>query len=188
MSELPAIVRFGYELGQLQEERRNGWKRLGVQPESVAEHSVRAAQLAYVMACMEGHPNPGDVSAHALFHDIAETRTGDADKVHRQYVDAQEEAAVRDQTADLGDAGHAICQMWLDVDNRATPAGNIAKDADYIEMAFRAKELITQGHPDAQLWIDGIRDSLVTDSAKRLLAALEAADPNEWWKRVCGFA
>ena len=40
---------------------------------------------------------------------------------------------------------------------------------------------------DAQLWIDGIRDALQTESARTLLTALEEADANEWWKRVCGF-
>lgn len=184
--ETQRIVSLIHELGQLQQEKRNGWKRLGAEPESVAEHSLRAAQLAFILAWMEGHPNPHEVCAHAVFHDVAETRTSDLDKVHREYTDASEEAAVRDQTAGLGEAGEAILKMWQDVDRRATPAGAIAKDADYLEMAFKARELMWQGHMDAQLWIDGIRDALQTESAKQLLATLEQVDPNEWWKRVCG--
>lgn len=188
MTELDsaAIIRFIHELGQLQQEKRNGWKRLCAEPESVAEHSLRAAQLAFVLAWMEGHPNPHEVCTHAVFHDIAETRTSDLDKVHREYTDAHEERAVCEQTAELGDIGEAISQMWKDVDERTTPAGTIAKDADYLEMAFKASEFMRQGYADAQLWIDGIRDALQTESAKRLLDALEEADPNEWWKRVCG--
>ena len=55
-------------------------------------------------------------------------------------------------------------------------------------MAFKASEFMRQGYADAQLWIDGVRDALQTESAKRLLNALEEADPNEWWKRVCGLS
>jgi putative hydrolase of HD superfamily len=181
-----AIVRFIYELGQLQKENRNGWKRLGAEPESVAEHSLRAAQLAFVLAWLEGHPNPHEVCTLTVFHDVAETRASDLDKVHRQYTDAREEHAVREQTAELGEIGDSILQMWKDVEQRSTPAGTIAKDADHLEMAFKASELRRQGYADAQLWIDGIRDSLQTESARKLLTALEEADPNEWWKRVCG--
>ncbi len=188
MADPQPIVRLIHELGQLQEEKRNGWKRLGAEPESIAEHSLRAAQLAFILASMEGHPNPHEVCAHAVFHDVAETRTSDLDKVHQEYTDAREEQAVRDQTAELGECGEEIVQMWKAVDERATPAGAIAKDADYLEMAFKAREFMWQGFMDAQLWIDGIRDALQTESAKQLLAALEEADPNEWWKRVCGFA
>ena len=189
MSNIPPrpIIRLMHELGQLQEEKRNGWKRLGAEPESVADHSLRAAQLAFILASMEGHPNPHEVCTHAVFHDIAETRTADLDKVHREYTDAREEAAVRDQTAELGQTGAAILKMWQDVDERKTPAGVIAKDADYLEMAFKAREFISQGFPEARLWVDGIRDALRTESAKTLLVALEEADPHEWWKRVCGF-
>ena len=181
-----AIVRFIFELGQLQHEQRSGWQRLGVAAESVAEHSLRSGQLAYVLAHLEGHPNPAEVATHAMFHDVAETRTGDPDKVHREYVTADEARAVREQTEAMGPLGEAVYRMWLDVERRSTPAGVIAKDADHLEMAFRARELICQGHPTAQLWIDGIRDGLRTESARRLLEAVEEADPGEWWKRVCG--
>ena len=181
-----AIIRFIHELGQLQQEQRNGWKRLGVKPESVAEHSLRAAQLAFVIAWMEGHPHPHEVCTHAVFHDVAETRASDLDKVHRAYTDANEERAVREQTEELGEMGLAISRMWKDVDERSTTAGTIAKDADYLEMAFKARELIWQGYADAQLWIDGVRGVLQTESSKKLLNVLEKTDPNEWWKRVCG--
>lgn len=183
--ETAAIVRFIHELGQLQQEQRNGWKRLGAKPESVAEHSLRAAQLAFVIAWMEGYPHPHEVCTLTVFHDVAETRASDLDKVHREYTDAREERAVREQTAELGEIGEAIVRMWKEVDDRSTAAGTIAKDADYLEMAFKARELMRQGYSDAQLWIDGVRGALQTESAKKLLTVLEKTDPNEWWKRVC---
>nr|GID85867.1 hypothetical protein Ade03nite_47910 [Actinoplanes derwentensis] len=42
-----AIAAFGYELGLLKRVRRTGWWHAGVRdPESVAEHTMRTAQLA----------------------------------------------------------------------------------------------------------------------------------------------
>ena len=49
-----------------------------------------------------------------------------------------------------------------------------------------SREFVWRGYADVQLYIDGIRDSLQTESAKNLVNALEESDPNEWWKRVCG--
>ena len=39
--------------------------------------------LAFVLAWMEGHPNPHEVCTHAAFHDIAETRASDLDYQER---------------------------------------------------------------------------------------------------------
>jgi putative hydrolase of HD superfamily len=46
-----ALAAFGYELGVLKRIRRAGWWHVGVRdPESVAEHSLRVAQLAAIIA------------------------------------------------------------------------------------------------------------------------------------------
>jgi 5'-deoxynucleotidase YfbR-like HD superfamily hydrolase len=48
-------MNLGYELGVLKRLRRTGWWHAGVRdPESVAEHSMRAAQLAALIAAEEG--------------------------------------------------------------------------------------------------------------------------------------
>ena len=57
---------------------------------------------------------------------------------------------------------------------------------------LRALGAPTLGHLDPQYigYMDEacqmMRDVFQTESAKQLLGALEEADPNEWWKRVCG--
>src|SRR5262249_19235042 len=64
-----AIVRFTFELSQLREETRHGWLRIHENPESVAEHTQRAAALGYFLACREGFADPNLVvtrDAHAL--------------------------------------------------------------------------------------------------------------------------
>jgi putative hydrolase of HD superfamily len=50
-----ALAAFGYELGILKRIRRAGWWHAGVRdPESVAEHTMRVAQLAALLAAEEG--------------------------------------------------------------------------------------------------------------------------------------
>lgn len=49
--ESTAIAAFGYELGLLKRIRRAGWWHVGVRdPEPVAEHSLRTAQIAALLA------------------------------------------------------------------------------------------------------------------------------------------
>lgn len=48
------LAAFGYELGVLKRIRRAGWWHAGVRdPESAAEHSMRVAQLAAIIAAEE---------------------------------------------------------------------------------------------------------------------------------------
>src|SRR6185312_5068011 len=81
-----AIAAFGYELGILKRIRRSGWWHIGVQdPESVAEHTMRAAQLAALIAAEEG-ADPARAAFLALWHDSQETRTGDLPHTATAYL------------------------------------------------------------------------------------------------------
>jgi hypothetical protein len=51
--DFDAVVRFTFELGQLRQEVRHGWLRIYENPESVAEHSQRAACLGYLLAVFD---------------------------------------------------------------------------------------------------------------------------------------
>src|SRR5262245_62593946 len=106
-----AIVRFTFELSQLREEARHGWLRIHENPESVAEHTQRAAALGYLLACREGFADPNLFVAMIVFHDMHETRVGDRDMVQKRYVRAEEERAALEQVRDLGGAGQAIFRM-----------------------------------------------------------------------------
>jgi putative hydrolase of HD superfamily len=183
-TEDKAAVKFVFELEQLKLTRRSGWHHIGADPESVAEHTQRASALAFLLAVSEGHPHPELVVTMVVFHDMHEARTGDDDLVQKRYLKVDGRKAVEEQTATLGPAGIAIMMMWDEVESRSTTAGTIAKDADILEMAFAARELVVRGFPDAQAWIDAVRDRLKTDSAKRWLEILEKADPSDWWKSI----
>ena len=180
------LVRFGFELGQLRTEARHGWNRIYESPESVAEHTHRAASLGYILAHRAGFKDPALVAAMVLFHDVQETRTGDVDRVQRRYLKVEKHQAVLDQTRELGAAGKAIFDMWKEVEEAETEAGKLAKDAEILEMVFMARELVIKGNADAQVWIDTSRDRLKTKGALELLEMIEKADSSDWWKKVCG--
>ena len=186
MSSLPsdeAIVDWLFELAQLKRIPRSGWHRVGVErPESVAAHNLRAAQLAYALAHLEGHPDPAQVVAMVVFHEVGETRVGDLDRIAKAYTTRAEDRAAHDQLRPLGDLGREIIALWEECEEAATPAGAIAKDADLLEACFTAREYVETGHAEAQAWIDATRPKLRTASARRLVDVLESRSFSDWWK------
>ena len=176
------IIDFAHELGQLRRVSHEGWKLLGMDhPDTVAEHSLRAAQIGYMLALMEGFDQPERVAAMLCFHDMAEARIGDIHKLANRYIVADEERAAREQTEKLGPVGERIFALWDETEERSTQAGIIAKDADYLEQAVTGKEYLEQGFERAQQWIDNVAKAVRTTSAKRLVAELATGHSNDWW-------
>jgi putative hydrolase of HD superfamily len=177
------ICNFIFELGQLRRIRHEGWKLASVAlPESVAEHSLRVAQIGYMLAVLEDYDNPAEVCTMAVFHDMGETRIGDLHKVANRYVNADEHRAVMDQMGPLGTLGTAILGMWEQVNECRSQAGIIAHDADLLEMAVTSREYVEMGYQTAHSWLENIAPRLQTPSAQRLIQSLRTMSPNEWWQ------
>jgi putative hydrolase of HD superfamily len=97
------LAGFAFELGVLKRLRRTGWSHVGVRDaESVADHSLRVAQLASLIAVEEG-ADPARAALLAVWHDSQETRTGDIPHTARPYLADQidPEAVTTDQVAGL---------------------------------------------------------------------------------------
>ncbi len=111
--ELDEAVKLAHEWGQLKMLPRTGWLRAGIEhPESVAEHSLRAAMLAWMLAGLEG-ADPERAATLALFYDSQETRTTDLDHVARRYLHAtSNEQVTADQTAALPGHSRHGCVGW----------------------------------------------------------------------------
>ncbi len=181
------IVDFVFELGHLRRIKHEGWRLAGVErPDSVAEHSMRATQIAYFLAKMEGYENPYKVCTMVAFHDCGECRIGDIHKVANRYIDADEKKAVEEQLEVLGADGAEVLQMWNEVEERSTEAGRIAKDADLVEQAFTAKEYLELGFKTQQ-WIDAVEERVQTESAKKLVAEMKKSDSGDWWQDLKKF-
>lgn len=184
--ETKDIVNFIFELSQLKRLRHSGPLLGGVKdPDTVAEHACRAAQIGYILAVMENNPNPDKVAMMLIIHDNAEARIGDQNKVSARYYDNKEAEAkaFSDQLDLLGDAVKKKWQRYFaEYENRTSPEGIVAKDADWLETAFQAKEYYDIGYTYMMNWIDNVEKALETKSAKELIKEMRETNFTDWWK------
>lgn len=179
------IAAFVYELGILKRIRRSGWWHAGVRdPESVAEHSLRVAQIAAIIAAEEG-ANAERASLLAIFHDSQETRTGDLPPTVKSYIAKPDPHEITvDQTARLSERAQAMVRDVVDEYELAqSPESKCARDADKLEMLFQAIEYRDVGVARVQGWIDSGRKSLTTETARRVAKAAVTTSPLAWRDR-----
>ena len=81
------VVNLIFEVFHLKKVSHEWWKVAGVSnPDSVAEHSLNAAQIGYILAKME-QADANKVTAILVWHDIAETRIWDMHRIASSYID-----------------------------------------------------------------------------------------------------
>lgn len=183
-SPVDAAVRYLYEVGQLKLSKRTGWWHAGVpEPESVAEHTFRAAVIGYVLAVME-HADPGLTATLCLFHDVIETRTGDIPNVAKAYVTHEPDVRIAaDQVGgtapEVRDAILGLVARFVDQDS---PEALLAKDADRLECLMQAREYEHQGFKNTGPWMESSRAGLRSTSARQLADRALTMPPDEWWK------
>ncbi|MDT8912896.1 HD domain-containing protein [Amycolatopsis sp. PS_44_ISF1] len=180
-----ALVAFGFELGVLKRVRRAGWWQAGVRdPESVAEHTMRTAQLAALIAAQEG-ASPERASFLALWHDTQETRTGDLPHTAAPYLAKPDPRAITaDQTAGLPGAARAVVRAAVgEYEDRESPESRCAKDADKLEMLLQALEYRDLGASSVDEWLASGRRDLYTGTARELAAAALELSPLAWRRR-----
>lgn len=179
------IAAFGFEMGVLKRIRRSGWWHAGVRdPESVAEHTMRVAQLAAVIAAEEG-ADPARAAFLGLWHDTQETRTGDLPHTVGDYLSKPDPRRItRDQTARLPDAARESIRGAVDeFESQRTPEARCAKDADKLEMLLQALEYRDVGATRVDGWIDSARASIRTETARRVADAALTLSPLSWRER-----
>ncbi|NUT54251.1 MAG: HD domain-containing protein [Saccharothrix sp.] len=165
--------------------RRAGWWHAGVRdPESVAEHSARVAQLAALIAAEEG-ADPARASFLALWHDTQETRTGDLPHTVSGYLAKPDPRAITaDQTANLPERSRRTVRDAVEEYEAAdTAEARCARDADKLEMLLQAVEYRDTGVQRVDGWIDSARAGLRTPTARRVADAATALSPLAWRDR-----
>jgi putative hydrolases of HD superfamily len=176
---------FGYELGVLKRIRRAGWWHAGVRdPESVAEHTARVAQLAAIIAAEEG-ADPSRASFLALWHDTQETRTGDLPHTATTYLTKPDPRRITaDQTAGLPDRSRDVIRAAVDeYESTQSPEALCARDADKLEMLLQALEYRDTGVARVDGWIDSALVSIGTATARRIAEAAMTLSPLAWRDR-----
>jgi putative hydrolase of HD superfamily len=178
------LVRFLFEVGQLKRVARSGWWMAGVRdPESVAEHSFRAAWIGYLLARRDRGADSGKVVLMCLMNDLHEARINDLHKVGQAYIDfpAAETKACLDQAASIPE-GDELKKLHLEFQAGESREARLARDADKLECAFQAREYVAAGHPGCHDWFENTGNLLRTAVARELFAALAKADPNAWFR------
>lgn len=180
------ITDFFFELGMLRRQKHSGFALAGVNKDlrSLADHTVRTAIIAYILADLEG-ACPEKTAMMCLIHDFPEMRVGDHHKVSARYLKTKtaEKKAFAEQTNGLPNfTKNKWREYFLEKEKRNTREGIVAQDADWLEAALSAREYVTQGYPSCQVWINNVRKALETKSAKELLKIIEKSRPSDWWQ------
>lgn len=180
--EAAGVVAFAYEMGVLKRLRRAGWWHVGVRdPESVAEHSLRVAQLAALIAAEEGG-DPARAAYLGMWHDSQETRIGDIPHSARPYVEvAANERITADQIDGLPErAARSIRDAVREYEANDSIEARCAKDADRLECLLQAVEYREAGYQRVDGWIESSRGRLQTPFARRLAEAALEVSPLAW--------
>jgi putative hydrolases of HD superfamily len=183
--ELEQLTGFVYEIGLLKRYKRTGWLIAGVSdPESIADHSFRAAALASIVAAMEG-ADPERAALLSLFHDSQETRLTDIPYLAKAYVKrAPNEQVTAEQTRGLpAPVADMISGSVAEYEDKTSPESRCARDADKLECLVQAVEYREQGNQNIQPWIDSSLAALQTASAKKLADEVLRSRSLDWLDR-----
>lgn len=179
------IVNYFFEINNLKRIKRSGSWIAGINnPDTIAEHAFRTAQIGYILAELE-NADSSKVLLMCLFHDNAEVRIGDHHKIMARYIDTKkaEELATKEQLNNLPQKIADKLQNAADEFNkRKTIESIIAKDADLLELAMQAKEYLELGYQGKQNWLDNIKAAIQTKTGKKMFEAIEKGSMCDWWQ------
>ena len=181
---LKKLTNLIFEAFHLKQIKHEWWRLAGVQfPDSVAEHSLNAAQIGYILAKMEW-ADANKVATMLVWHDIWETRIWDFHKIASRYIPDKKtiEKNVMNDQFDWIDFKDDIMGIFHEYEERDTKEWLIAKDADYLEMAFQAKIYIENGNNHAMDWVINVGGALKTESAKAIWKEMTQTSYVDWWK------
>ena len=174
---------FLYEIGTLRFIQRT-WKQF-MNPDfaNLAEHTLRVAWIAMVIAKNEKGADLDKVIKMALVHDITESRTGDVHYLSRQYTIRKEDVAIKDMLKETSLEKDFI-KLWEEYEERKFIEAKIVKDADNIDVDLELMEQKSRGNTLPDKWKimrkTAIRKKLFTKSAKQVWDSLHETDPDSW--------
>ena len=179
-TEQARLVDFLFEAMMLKRTPRSGYQFLGHGSESVAEHSFGVMVLAFALVRLNGQADLTRTLQLALFHDLAEARTGDMNYMNKRYVNVDENQAMADAVKYLPfeDELLANWQQWRQGESLEA---RLAADADQLDMILELRRLETLGSEQAKDWLFYAHKRLKTEEGKKLHDEIVGADPAGWW-------
>ncbi|MBI5227138.1 HD domain-containing protein [Candidatus Micrarchaeota archaeon] len=177
------ITNYIFEAGMLKRIARSGWWTEGIKnPETVAEHSWRAALIGFVLAKMEGltDAEAQRVCSALVFHDLHETRLLDLNKLTERYIENKKDLEKKIESEQVQKLPKEINSSILSLLELSEKEKQILYDADVLECAFTAKEYSETGYPNVAKWLDNQIKRIKTSSAKKMLEQIKKQSFREW--------
>jgi len=182
------IADFFFEVGSLKRILRSSYQTFLDGGETIAEHSFRTAVIGYVLALLEkengSEIDENKVLKMCLFHDLPETRTGDQNLLHSEYVSAGENKAIEDQLKNLfcGDELKKILKEYNEEKhNKENLEAVITKEADILEQLLQEKEYQEKGNTHAAEWMEYSKNRLKTENGKKIAEEIISGSSKSWW-------
>jgi putative hydrolase of HD superfamily len=194
-------------LASLKETPRTGWLDRGIPPgetESVADHSLMTALIAWFLALDEPSLDADRVLKLAVIHDIAESIVGDIppyspeelpdpddEEALRAFFSvrrvASPKAAAKKHAAEQAAANELfgllpegardeVRSLWEEYESRATPEARFVKDVDRLEVFLQARRYWKR-YPDVPL--AGFTDMALEGLEHPVLQAIRDAELDE---------
>lgn len=163
------------KIGDLKHTEREGWKRVGIDdPESVADHSFRAAFMSLIIG--EKFDLDGfKLVKLLLVHDLAESEIGDItpeDPTSEQEKFEREENFLKDISRSFGD-DFELAELWKEFESGESREALIARDIDKLEMILQALEY-KEEYPNKDLseFISSAEENIESQEIKQFLQIL----------------
>ncbi|MFZ3077933.1 MAG: HD domain-containing protein [Candidatus Aenigmatarchaeota archaeon] len=176
------IIEFFRIAGKLKKVERTGWvTQVGIpNPESVAEHSFRAAIIGMLISDIK-KMDTEKVMRMLLLHDIAETIIGDWD------LSAKKKLGIEKWKDKEIEAFDKIMQMlpqslkedyiaiWKEFEERKTEEAEIAYQSEKLEMILQALEYMEEGYDKEKLnsFFENEKDKFTDSDIKALFEILD---------------
>lgn len=177
---MQSIINFFFELGMLKKTPRSGFQFLGSGKESVAEHVFRVTTIGFALAKLAEGADVFKVVRMCLFHDIPESRTGDLNYVNKQYVEVDEERAIKDLAQTLP-FGEELQELLEEFKEGKSKEAQLARDADQLDLILELKEHQDMGNRYARDWLRFAMERLKTDLGRQMASRVLETDSTAWW-------
>ncbi len=177
MTRLAMLI---FEAAMLKRTERTGYAFLGTGRETTAAHSFSTAFISMLLARMVPEADMEKTLLMALLHDLPEARTGDANAVHKLYVDRDEMRAFRD-AVDGCPYSTDLLELYREFDRGESLEARLVRDADQIDMLVSLREQADCGNSNADQWVPFVEDRLLTPEGRQLAERIKRMHWAQWW-------
>lgn len=178
MDTTDKIINFFFELASMRRLVRAHSQLIHGADDNISDHSFRVAIIGMILANLE-KCDEDKVLKMCLFHDVAETRIGDANFINQQYSDLYEKEARKDQMIGLPIAKEMIKSLD-EFEARKSKESIVAKDADLLDQMVLQREYFYQDSQNHGIWQNHTEKLLKSISARKLAKKIRTSNPLEW--------